>query len=278
MGLIVALVFFASLVAHEFGHSIVARRHGIRVDEITLWLLGGVSKLGADSETAGDEFRMAVIGPMISLGLGVTFAFVAGLAALAGVPDLVVSGVMWLAVTNLLLGDLQFPPRLPARWRSRVPRRSLGAKRRQAARNSDSDEIGQACGTASLPSAWPSSCSADSPVCGWCCSASFVAPAARSEATMVAQRELLADTTVSDLMSADPVTVPEQLTIDDVINGFVLGARHSAYPVVTDLGMPVGLIDLDSIRRVAPTARRRRRRVAAMKPLSSSSSLRRTRR
>ena len=86
---------------------------------------------------------------------------------------------------------------------------------------------------------------------------------------MVAQHELLADTSVRDIMSVDPVTVPEHLTIDDVINGFVLGARHSAYPVVTEAGVPVGLINLDSIRRVSPAERSTTTAGAAMEPLSS---------
>ncbi len=269
VGLVVAVIFFASLLAHEFGHSIVARRHGIKVDEITLWLLGGVSKLGADSETAGDEFRMAVIGPVISLGLGFAFAFVAGLGALAGVPDLLVTGVMWLAVTNLLLGFFNLLPAFPLDG-GRVLRAMLwGRSGNRLRATQTAARVGQACGYGlvalgvaeflygGLGGLWMV-------LLGW-----FITQAARSEAAIVAQHELLADTAVRDIMSVDPVTVPEQLTIDDVINGFVLGARHSAYPVVTKLGMPVGLIDLDAIRRVKATERWSTTAGAAMEPLSA---------
>ena len=146
VGMVVALVFFMSLLAHEFGHSLVARRHGIRVDEITLWLLGGVSKLGADSATAGDEFRMAVIGPVISLGLGFAFAAVAGLAALAVVPDLVVAGLMWLAVTNLLLGVFNLLPAFPLDG-GRVLRAMLWERSGSRLRATETAaRVGQACG------------------------------------------------------------------------------------------------------------------------------------
>lgn len=70
-GLGTALVFFGSLLTHELGHALVARRQGMAVEGITLWLFGGVAKLAGEAATAAAELRVAVVGPAISLAAGV---------------------------------------------------------------------------------------------------------------------------------------------------------------------------------------------------------------
>src|SRR4051794_37786017 len=64
-----ALLFFLSLALHELGHAIVARRNGIGVIGIDLWLFGGVAKLTRDSESPGEEFRVAAAGPAGAAGI-----------------------------------------------------------------------------------------------------------------------------------------------------------------------------------------------------------------
>jgi Zn-dependent protease len=79
LGLASALLLFASILAHELGHAIVARRHGIEVQEIDLWLLGGVSKMGDEAHDPSDELRYAIAGPAVTAAI----AFVFGAIALA---------------------------------------------------------------------------------------------------------------------------------------------------------------------------------------------------
>ena len=62
-----ALLFFLSILLHEFGHALVAIRNGIPIQGIDLWLFGGVAKLGRDSDSPGVEFRIAVAGPVVTL-------------------------------------------------------------------------------------------------------------------------------------------------------------------------------------------------------------------
>src|SRR4029079_12097768 len=69
------LLFLGSLLAHELGHSLVAQRNGVRVRNITLWMLGGVAQLEGRMPTPGAEFRIAAAGPAVSYLLaGVFFA------------------------------------------------------------------------------------------------------------------------------------------------------------------------------------------------------------
>jgi Zn-dependent protease len=61
------LLFFVSLVLHELGHAIVARRNGLRIDDITLWMFGGVAQMRGEMPSAGAEFRIAAAGPLVTL-------------------------------------------------------------------------------------------------------------------------------------------------------------------------------------------------------------------
>ena len=63
LGLASALLLFASILLHELGHALVARRYGIRVVEIDLWLLGGVARMEGEAHAPGDELRYALAGP-----------------------------------------------------------------------------------------------------------------------------------------------------------------------------------------------------------------------
>jgi Zn-dependent protease len=73
LGFASALLLFASILAHEFGHAIVARRHGIEVEEIDLWLLGGVSRMRGEAHEPADELRYALAGPAVTAVIAACF-------------------------------------------------------------------------------------------------------------------------------------------------------------------------------------------------------------
>ena len=74
VGVIVAGIFFASILAHELSHSLVAKAKGFEVKGITLFVFGGVTNLGREAKTAGEEFIIAIVGPLMSLAVGAVFA------------------------------------------------------------------------------------------------------------------------------------------------------------------------------------------------------------
>src|SRR5687767_10988036 len=73
-----AVLFFGSIVLHELGHALAARRVGIEVNDVELWFFGGMTKMSRDTEKPGEEFFVAVAGPLATLAIAVV-------AALAGV-------------------------------------------------------------------------------------------------------------------------------------------------------------------------------------------------
>jgi Zn-dependent protease/predicted transcriptional regulator len=73
LGLASVLLLFASILAHEFGHALVARRRGVEVEEIDLWLLGGVSRMRGQPKTADDELLYALAGPAVTAAIALVF-------------------------------------------------------------------------------------------------------------------------------------------------------------------------------------------------------------
>src|SRR5687767_1288158 len=83
-GLAASLLFFASVLLHELGHSLVAIRSGIAIESITLFIFGGVARLSSEPRDGGTEFRIAAAGPIVSVLLAAFFAVIAYSGLLGG--------------------------------------------------------------------------------------------------------------------------------------------------------------------------------------------------
>jgi Zn-dependent protease len=110
MGLATAVLFFVTLLLHELGHALQARRDGLPTRGITLWMLGGIAQSGAPFPSAGVEARVAAAGPAVSLVLGVALV---ALGRLTGLPASVGAVLEWLGWTNLLLLAFNLVPVFP---------------------------------------------------------------------------------------------------------------------------------------------------------------------
>src|SRR5437764_3190825 len=113
-GIVSAFVYLACLLAHELAHSIVAVRRGVRVEGITLWLFGGVSRFSSESSSPGAQAWITFVGPLTSLLLGVLF-FLASVAIGGGAhyPSLLAATLSWLGFINILLGVFNLLPAFP---------------------------------------------------------------------------------------------------------------------------------------------------------------------
>lgn len=111
--LVTAVLFMASIVAHEMGHSLVAIRDGIKVRGITLFALGGVASLEGEPASPGSAARVALAGPAVSIGVGAASMGLAIGASAVGLPGLVVAALVWLGVINLSLAVFNLLPALP---------------------------------------------------------------------------------------------------------------------------------------------------------------------
>lgn len=251
LGFLTAIVFFGSLLAHEIAHALVARRHGIDVDDIVLWLLGGAARMKAEAETPAAELRIAGVGPLVSLVLGGFFVLAAWLLDLAGVTRLVVEAVVWLAVINVLLAVFNAVPAAPLDG-GRLLRAFLwwrtGDRLKATAGATTAGRIfGWALvvlglvlfiGGGAFGGLWIA-------LVGW-----FLIAAATAEGRQAQMRGVLAGVPVRDAMTPDPVTAPSGTSVADFLAGPVHRRRHSAFPVVDETGAPAGLLTLDGARRV----------------------------
>lgn len=110
LGLIAALLLFASVLAHELGHSFVAIRQGIEVKSITLFLFGGLASLEKESKTPAEAFWVAIAGPLVSLLL---FGVVTAINAVSGITGPLAALLGVLAYVNLALALFNLIPGLP---------------------------------------------------------------------------------------------------------------------------------------------------------------------
>jgi Zn-dependent protease len=246
MAVVASLLFLASIVLHELAHSWVALREGIEVDSITLWLFGGVSQLKGRFASPGAEFRVAVSGPLVSIGLGVLFVFI----ALAGAPSAVDGVAAWLGYINLILAAFNLLPASPLDGGRVLHAVLWRAKGDFAWATRVASEVGQVFGylfialglvmfvfEGSFSGAWLA-------FIGW-----FLLQGARAEARYVATEQALGDLRVRDLMVRNPITVDADSTIGRFMDDVAWSHRYTTYPVLEG-GRPVGLLAFASVAAV----------------------------
>lgn len=255
--LVSIVLFFGSLLAHEIGHSLVARRRGVRVTKVTLWMLGGMASLEEDVTDPGDELRIAVVGPLVSAALALGFGGVALVLTWAGVPPLLAGIPAWLGWINLLLAAFNLLPAFPMDG-GRVLRALVWRRSRNRL---SSTRIAAGAGVALgyglvLLGIWIALSGGGFSGIWFALIGMFLVFAARGEATSVEQQQLLGGIRVSDVMTPQPLTAPGSITVQELLDDYVLRQRVSCYPVLDHRGRAIGLVTLDHLRQV-PVDRRR---------------------
>lgn len=259
MGVVAAALFFGSVLLHELGHALVALRAGMELDEITLWLLGGVAHLRGRPRSPGVEFRVAIAGPLVTLLLACVCYGVALTGRIAGWPPQVIAVAEYLALLNVVVLVFNLMPALPLDG-GRVLRAFLWHRKGGYPRATRlSAAAGRGFGLALVAVGLLGFFTAGGVgalwlvLLGW-----FLSQAARTEDEDALARQSLRGLTVGEVMRPDPVTVPPDITVDRFLD-IAAGARFSTFPVAED-GEPRGLV---SIRQAAavPAGERERRTV-----------------
>ncbi len=254
-GIISSLVLFAFVLVHELAHSLVAKRKGLPVKGITLFIFGGVSNLGAESKRAWDEFAIAIVGPLSSLAIG---GALLGLYFATG-PERVqdtqpVQGVIFYSGwINVAVGAFNLIPGFPLDG-GRVLRSIIwgvtGSMRRATGLAANVGRV-VAWGLIAfglyrvlegdwLGGLWTA-------FIGW-----FL-----NNAADAAKREQEAEyeftgALVRDVMQPDPVTVPPAMSVDELVRECFIkrGCRAAA---VMESGRLVGIVSLTDVRRLGPS-------------------------
>ena len=248
------LLFFASLVLHELGHALVARREGIETSGIDLWLFGGVAKLSRDTQSPGAEFRIAAAGPLVTLVvvavcLGLSALVQSGsaldVARLAGdaeaSPTLALLGT--LASINAMLLLFNLIPAFPldgGRIARAVVWKVTGNRNRATRVAGRIGEgfaylvIGVGIFLAARGNVFNGLWLA---VIGW-----FIAQSARAAVTSTAFTERLDGITVADIMDAQPVSMPAGTPLTQAQDEYFLRYRWDWFPVVDEHGRFLGVV------------------------------------
>ncbi|HEX7058483.1 MAG TPA: site-2 protease family protein [Solirubrobacterales bacterium] len=254
LGLLSALLLFASILLHELGHAVVARRHGVEIEEIDLWLLGGVARMKGYPRAAGDELRFALAGPAVTMAIAAAFGILA-LALPTGAPAALHAVVDYQAIVNLAILAFNLLPAFPLDG-GRVARALLWSRIGDVNRaTSLAAAVGRGFGYGMI--ALGLLAAAAGAVGGiWLVVVGFfVIVAAKAEEGGMRVRTAFAGREAGRLMSAPAVAVPAQISVEDAIERFFVSHRYSAFPVLDGTRL-VGLIDLPTIERI-PADRRR---------------------
>lgn len=251
VGAIGALLFLGSILAHEMSHSVVARRNGIEVEGITLWLFGGVAQFKNEARTPGAEFRIAAAGPAMSGFIGAASLGVSYLLTQVGVPDIYATVFWWLGVLNVFLAVFNLLPGAPLDggrvlasiiWKVRGDQ--LGSRIWAARAGKVVALLLIAAGFAevfllgSFGGLWTA-------FIGW-----FLLGAARMEEAHYVGEQALGKLPVSEAMVRDPQTVRSWATVEDTVNGPLRWTAQTAIPVIDLNGAVAGVVTMDQVKRV----------------------------
>lgn len=251
-GTATALMFLASIAAHELGHAVVAQRRGIAVKSINLWLFGGVAELEQQPSSWQAELAVGIVGPAVSMLVGGIGMGAAGLLAAMADAQLATQALLWFGSTNLILAGFNLLPGAPLdggrvftalRWKHHG---DANRARREGARVGMSLASGLiALGIMAVFSGYTDT-GLWLAFLGW-----FLASAARQELAADQARHILAGTTLASVMTPNPVTVPPGLSLGSLVSDVLPRVRGSSIPVVVD-GRLAGLITPDHLRSVPP--------------------------
>lgn len=232
MGLVGALGLFLSIIAHEFCHSIAARRNGIPMKGITLFIFGGVAEMNEEPPNAKAEFIMAVVGPLSSFIIALGFYFL-HMITMDVLPVPVLGVVRYLAMINVVLAVFNLLPAFPLDG-GRILRSiiwSIKKDLRLATRISSAIGSGFAYGFIFLGIL---SIMGGNFVGGmwWALIGMFLQNASKMSYRQLITKQALTGEPVSRFMVKNPVTVPHNISIETLVENYIYKYHFKMFPVM----------------------------------------------
>ena len=251
MGTVGAIGLFLSIVFHEMAHSLVARRFGMPIKGITLFLFGGVAEMKGEPPSAKAEFMMALAGPLSSIILAAVFYGLSQIAKNAGWPEPVYGVIRYLAWINAILAAFNLIPAFPLDG-GRMLRAALwGWKKnlRWATRVAAGIGSGfglflifmgilQFFGGNFIGGMW------------WFFIGMFLRNAAQTSYTQLLVRKVLEGEPVERFMKKDPVTVPPSTTVEELVEDFIYRYQFKLFPVVEEGGQLRGCVTMKQVKDI----------------------------
>nr|PZN90584.1 MAG: site-2 protease family protein [bacterium] len=250
MGVAGTLLFFASLLAHELSHSVVARSKGIPVEGITLFIFGGMARTRLEAEEPGDEFYIAVVGPVSSIVIGLLFGLVWWVGRRADWSVAVTGVAGYLGMLNIALAVFNLLPGFPLDggrlFRSLVWKITGDVTRATRIASNGGKWLGyvlvflgilQAFAGNVLGGLWLV-------FIGW-----FLRNAAITSYEQHLIRMVLEGVRAAETMTRNPETVPSHLTVQELVDDYFMRRRYQAFPVVDD-GYPVGIVTINQVKEL----------------------------
>jgi Zn-dependent protease/CBS domain-containing protein len=267
LGILATVLFFGSVLVHELAHAVVAQARGIRVQDITLFLFGGATRARVESRGPGDEFLIALVGPLTSGLLAGLFGIIAGLGG--EVLSRPLAGTLgYLAWTNLLLAAFNLVPGFPLDG-GRLLRSAIWKATGSLARATRVASVsGQGVGWLLVAAgvAWLLAGDLAGGIwfafIGW-----FLVQAARSSYQELQLQQLLRRVEAEEVMAGDLRRIPPEVSLQEAVDDYFMRYDHSGFPV-EEQGRTIGLLTLRGVRRVPREQWPTRRVREHMVPLS----------
>jgi len=235
MGLVGAMGLFVSIIIHEFSHSLVARKYGLEIKGITLFIFGGIAEMKDEPNSPKTEFLMAIAGPIASLMLSALFAALYQVANMLALSVPIIGVLGYLSAINMLLAVFNMVPAFPTdggrilrsllwwikgdiHWATRVASRISLVFSIVIIFTGFMNMIG---GDA-LGGLW------------WILIGSFLFSAANASYQRLQIKESFEGKTVRHFMNSTPVTVPSHITLQEFVDQYLYHYHYKMFPVAKD--------------------------------------------
>lgn len=250
IGIASALILFVSILVHELAHSYVAVKNGLPIARITLFFFGGVSEITEEPQDPGLEVRMAAAGPLMSFLIAAVLGALWYVGELVKAPVPIIATLGYAALINGLLGAFNLLPAFPLDggrvFRGSIWKHSnnLVSATRTATRVSEGFSLLMILGGLILIMFGDFIDGIWTMVLGW-----FIKSGAETSLKQTLVGEALTGVPVADIMTKNVLTVPPEITVEQLVSDYFLVYHHGGYPVVKD-GQVLGLITLQCVRNV----------------------------